>query len=97
MTSPRPSANIHSDAVDDVLAAFSDHLEHGAPRPALDSLNPHDRRLAEELMQLMETSRGIDPSASAPSLEALLADTEFADALPVAAPTPEAQSGVDIT
>jgi hypothetical protein len=82
--------NGHNDAVDDVLAAFSDHREHGAPRPALDSLNPHDRRLAEELMRLMETSGGIDPSASAPSLEALLADTEFADALPVAAPTPGA-------
>ena len=82
--------NGHNDAVDDVLAGFSNHLEHGAPRPALDSLNPHDRRLAEDLMRLMETSRGIDPSASAPSLEALLADTEFADALPVAAPTPEA-------
>jgi hypothetical protein len=82
--------NGHNDAVDDVLAAFSDHLEHGSPRPALDSLNPHDRRLAEDLMRLMETSQGIDPSASAPSLEALLADTEFADGLPVAAPTPEA-------
>lgn len=82
--------NGHNDAVDDVLAAFSDHLEHGTPRPALDHLNPHDRRLAEDLMRLMETSRGIDPSASAPSLEALLVDTEFADALPVAAPRPEA-------
>lgn len=80
--------NGHNDAVDDVLAAFSDHLEHGFPRPALDSLNPHDRRVAEDLMRLMETSRGIDPSASAPSLEALLADTEFADSLPAAGPTP---------
>lgn len=82
--------NGHNDAVEEVLAAFSDHLEHGSPRPALDHLNPHDRRLAEDLMRLMETSRRIDPSASAPSLEALLADTEFADTLPVAAPTPEA-------
>jgi hypothetical protein len=81
--------NGHNDAVDDVLAAFSDHLEHGTPRPALDHLNLHDRRLAEDLIRLMETSRGIDPSASAPSLEALLADTEFAEALPVAALTPE--------
>lgn len=82
--------NGNSDAVDDVLAAFSDHLEHGTPRPALNHLDPHDQRLAEDLMRLMETGRRIDPSASAPSLEALLAGTEFADALPTAAPTPEA-------
>ncbi len=81
--------NGNSDAVDDVLAAFSDHLEHGTPRPALDHLDPHDRRIVEDLMRLMETGRRIDPSASAPSLEALLAGTEFADALPPAAPTPE--------
>lgn len=82
--------NGNSDAVDDVLAAFSVHLEHGTPRPALDHLDPHDRRLAEDLMRLMETGRRIDPSASAPSLEAMLAGTEFADALLPAAPTPEA-------
>ncbi len=80
----------NSDAVDDVLAAFSDHLEHGSPRPALDHLDPRDRRLAEDLMRLMETGRWIDPSASAPSLEALLAGTEFADALPPVAPPVEA-------
>lgn len=68
-------------AVDDVLAAFSEHLEHGTPRPALDHLDPHDRRLAEDLMRLMETGRRIDPSASAPSLEALLADTLTPEAL----------------
>ena len=80
----------NSDAVDDVLAAFSDHLDHGAPRPPLDHLGPRDRQLAENLMRLMETGRRIDPSASAPSLEALLAGTEFADALPPAAPPAEA-------
>jgi len=83
--------NGNNDAIDDILAAFADHLEHGTPRPALDRLNPHDRRLAEDLMPLLETGRRIDPSASAPSLEALLADTEFADVLPLAAPRPEAQ------
>ena len=66
--------------VDDVLAAFSDHLERGGPRPPLDHLDSHDRQLAENLMRLMETGRGIDPSASAPSLEELLAGTEFMDA-----------------
>lgn len=72
----------NGDAVDDILAAFSDRLEHGAPRPALDHLNPHDRHLIEDLMRLMETGRRIDPSASAPSLETLFAGTEFADTLP---------------
>src|SRR4051794_26773118 len=82
--------NGNSDAVDDVLAAFSHHLAQGTARPALEHLDPHDRQLAEDLMRLMETGRRIDPSASAPSLEALLADTEFADALPPAAPISEA-------
>ena len=60
----------HNDAVDDdVLAAFSDHLDS------------HDRQLAGNLMRLMETGRGIDPSVSTPSLEALLAGTEFVDNL----------------
>jgi hypothetical protein len=72
----------HNDAVDDdVLAAFSDHLEHGTPRPPLDHLDSHDRQLAGNLMRLMETGRGIDPSVSTPSLEALLAGTEFVDNL----------------
>jgi len=82
--------NGNNDAVDAVLAAFSDYLEDGTSRPSLDHLNAHDRRLAEELMRLMETGRRIDPSASAPSLEALLAGTEFADALHLAASRPEA-------
>jgi hypothetical protein len=82
--------NGNSDAVDDVLAAFSDHLEHGAPRPLLDQLDPHDRQRAEELMRLMGTAGRIDPSASAPSLEALLSGTEFLDGLaPARAPAPE--------
>lgn len=84
------------DAVDAVLAAFDDHLENGTARPTLDHLDPRDRGIAEELMRLMETGRVIDPSASAPSLEALLAGTEFAEALtlepqemPNLAPAPE--------
>jgi hypothetical protein len=68
------------DALDDVLAAFSDHLDHGTPCPALDHLDPYDRHVIEDLMRLIETGRRIDPSLSAPSLEALLAGTEFADA-----------------
>jgi len=82
--------NGHNDAVDAVLAAFSDHLEHGSPRPTLDHLDLQDRRLAEQLMRLTETGRRIDPSASAPSLEALLAGSEFADDLVRAASAPEA-------
>ncbi|HEU0131181.1 MAG TPA: hypothetical protein VFQ85_09355 [Mycobacteriales bacterium] len=78
--------NGNHDAVDDVIAAFSDHLAHGSPRPTLDHLDAQDRQLAEDLMRLMESARGIDPSASAPSLEALLAGTEFAAALAPATP-----------
>lgn len=78
----------HSDAVDAVLAAFSDHVTKGTARPTLDHLDPHDRQVAADLMRLMETGRRIDPSASAPSLEVLLADTEFADSLPPAASSP---------
>lgn len=78
--------NRHSDAVDAVLAAFSDHLAIGTVRPTLEHLDAHDRQVAADLMRLMETSRRIDPSASAPSLEALLAGTEFADALLAVAP-----------
>lgn len=80
--------NHHSDAVDDVLAAFDEHLDHGGPRPTLDHLAPGDRQVAEELMRLMESGRWIDPAASAPSLEALLAGTPFADALTPAWPSP---------
>jgi hypothetical protein len=79
--------NGNHDVVDAFLAAFSEHLEHATPRPTLDHLDADDRQHAEQLMRLMETGRRIDPSASAPSLEALLAGTEFADALAPAAPT----------
>jgi len=77
--------NGHSDAVDEVLTAFSNHLDHGRARPTVDHLEPDERQVVEELMRLMETGRWIDPAASTPSLEALLAGTEFADAL---TPTP---------
>lgn len=80
--------NSHSDAVDAVLAAFSVHLDRGTARPRLEHLDPHDRQIAADLMRLMETGRRIDPAASAPSLEALLAGTEFADALPPTASSP---------
>jgi hypothetical protein len=80
--------NDHSDAVDDVLAAFDEHLAHRGPRPTLDHLAPGDRQVAEELMRLMETARSIDPAASAPSLESLLAGTPFVGALATLSPVP---------
>ena len=80
--------NDHSNAVDDVLAAFDEHLAHRGPRPTLDHLAPGDRQVAEELMRLMETARWIDPAASAPSLEALLAGTPFIGALAPATASP---------
>jgi hypothetical protein len=76
------------DAVDAVLAAFVDYREGVRPRPSLDHLSPADRSLAEDLIRMMETARGIDPHASPPSLEALLAGTEFESALTTATPPP---------
>lgn len=96
--------NGHSDAVDEVLTTFSNHLDYGMARPTLEHLEPDERQVAQELMLLMETGRWIDPAASTPSLEALLAGTEFADALtpPTATPQPpflhhvqDVLSGVD--
>jgi hypothetical protein len=82
-------------ALDAVLAAFADHLAAGTARPMLDHLDDDDRRTAGELMRLMESARGIDPSASAPSLEALLAGTEFADALPPPGPVAPDVTAID--
>lgn len=84
----------HGDAVDAVLAAFTDYREGAGPRPSLDHLGPADRSLAEDLIRMMETARGIDPHASPPSLEALLAGTEFEGVLTTAAP-PSPSSPID--
>lgn len=66
-----------NDPVEAVIAAYLDHLEHGAPEPSLDHLGDDDRHRAIDLMDLMRDGRGIDVYRSRPSLDALLSGTEF--------------------
>ncbi len=69
------------DRVDAVIQAFLDHLEGTAERPSLDHLTNMERREAEALMASLEAARGIDPHASRPSIERLLAGTRFEELL----------------
>jgi hypothetical protein len=62
-----------TDPVDDVMLTFLDYLEGAAERPTLDHLTAQDRERAQRLMDSLEAGRGIDPYASRPSVEALLA------------------------
>jgi hypothetical protein len=66
-----------NDPVEAVIEAFLDHLESDTPAPTLDHLSAEDRARAEELMALMREGRGIDVYQSRPSLNTLLAGTEF--------------------
>lgn len=65
----------HDDHVGAVIQAFLDYLEGIAERPTLDHLTDEERRDAEALMESLEAGRGIDPHASRPSIERLLAGT----------------------
>jgi hypothetical protein len=69
------------DRVDAVVEAFLDHLEGLSEAPALDDLGADERARAEALMRSLEAGRGIDPYASRPSLEQLLAGTPLETAL----------------
>jgi hypothetical protein len=62
-----------TDPVDDVMLAFLDYLEGAAERPTLDHLAEQDRERAQRLMGSLQAGRGIDPHASRPSVEAMLA------------------------
>jgi hypothetical protein len=72
----------NNDPVDAAVLAFVAYLEGDARRLALDHLTDEDRRLAEALMESLVAGRGIDPHASRPSLETLLAGTQVAELLP---------------
>jgi hypothetical protein len=94
----------HDDPVDAVILAFLDHLEGGAPRPALDHLTDSDRRRAETFLDSLIAGRGLDPYASRPSVEALLADTPLAGLLagpskppPFCSVNPPGAGGADAT
>lgn len=65
------------DPVDEVIQAYLDHLEKGAPEPSLDGLSPDERQLAEDIINSMNAGRGINPFLSRPLFSALVADTEF--------------------
>lgn len=69
------------DRVDAVVEAFLEHLEGLSEAPALDDLDADERARAEALIGSLEAGRGIDPYASRPSLEQLLADTPLETAL----------------
>jgi hypothetical protein len=69
------------DRVDAVVEAFMDHLEGLGEAPALDDLDADERARAEVLISSLEAGRGIDPYASRPSLEQLLAGTPLETAL----------------
>src|SRR5919106_575832 len=69
------------DRVDAVVEAFMDHLEGLGEAPALDELDAEERARAEVLISSLEAGRGIDPYASRPSLEQLLAGTPLEAAL----------------
>lgn len=70
-----------SDSVDEVIQAYLDHLEEGAPEPSLDHLTPDERDLAQDLIDSLKAGRGIDPYRSRPSLHSLLAETGLASLL----------------
>lgn len=65
------------DPVEAVVAAYLAYLEHDGPEPSLDHLSADDRRRAEELVALTNEGRGIDVYRSRPSVDMLLAGTEF--------------------
>jgi hypothetical protein len=82
--------NSHDDPVDAVILAFLDYLEGVAPRPTLDHLSDDERARASAYLDGMAVARGLDPSASRPSIEALLTGTPLS---PLVAAIPAA--GVD--
>jgi hypothetical protein len=61
-----------NDRVEEVLDAFFDHVENDGPEPSLDHLTPDERAEAEQLLASLKAARGIVPSASRPSIAALL-------------------------
>lgn len=69
------------DPVDEVIQAYLDYLEKGAPEPSLDHLTADQRQLAEDLINSLRAGRGINPYQSRPSFRALVAGTEFETAL----------------
>lgn len=70
-----------NDPVDEVIQAYLDYLENGAPEPSLDHLTSDERSLAQDIINSLIAGHGIDPYDSRPSFNALVAGTEFEDLL----------------
>lgn len=66
-----------NDPVDAAIEEFLEHLESNAPVPDLSHLSEEDRDRADEIIRLLREGRGIDAYRSRPSLDTLLAGTEF--------------------
>lgn len=69
------------DRVDAAVKAYMDHLEGLSEAPVLDDLVADERVRAAALINSLKAGRGIDPYASRPSLEQLLAGTPLETAL----------------
>lgn len=76
--------NGDADEVEAVIQAFLDYLEGVGPEPTLDHLDEERRHEAAALIESLRAGRGMDPYASRPSIEAMLAGTDFESALPAA-------------
>jgi hypothetical protein len=74
---PKEGTQMTDSPVDEVIAAFLDHLENGGPEASLDHLTEDERTEATELIDLIKDARGVDFYRSRPSLDAVLAGTEF--------------------
>lgn len=73
--------NSSDDRIAEVVAAFLDYLHGEGEEPSLDDLGPEERAQADELIANLKAARGINPYASPPSLEQLLAGTPLEHAL----------------
>lgn len=67
--------------VEEVIQAYLEYLEGTGPKPVFDELDDAERRRATALIDSLRAGRGIDPYASRPPIEALLAGTELEGAL----------------
>lgn len=80
-----------NERVDAVISAYLDFLDGTGSEPSLEQLTPDERALAQDFMDSLKAGRGIDPYQSRPSLNSLLAGTEFESWL-----TPPATEGLTI-
>jgi hypothetical protein len=71
----------NGDEVETVIQAYLDYLDGVGPKPTLDHLDDAGRRQATALIESLRAGRGMDPYASRPPIEALLAGTELESAL----------------